>query len=215
MISAWTYSTPVGFGCCGSEPSGLQCGTVLSSWQCCSSKAGCSLRCERSRRWSLSGTGAAVMRYPAALTPAGRSHWEGRTGGGERKRGPDRGRRKMRRAQGEGMSNRERMGTKKGKARGREDGFISQVWCLSKFFCKNPIFFSVMLSWDLFIKIVWLAYPLYLLQTMSICKLCFYRTCNVAWNTLFLNMFKTKIIWLWLGRDWRLRSWSTSIKQAV
>lgn len=162
MISVWTYSTPVGFGCCGSEPSGLQRWTVLSSWQCCSSKAGCSLRCGRSRRWSLSGTGAAVMRYPAALTPAGRSHWEGRMGGGERKRGPDKGGRKMRRAEGEGMSrNRERKGTKKGKGEWQEkmDLFL-RFWCLCQFFFVKINFFSVMLSCELCIKIMWLAYPI-------------------------------------------------------
>lgn len=76
LILAWTYCIPVGFGCFGPGPFGLQCGKVSSSWQCCNSKAGCSLQCGRSLRWSLLGTGAAGMRCRAASTPAERSHWD-------------------------------------------------------------------------------------------------------------------------------------------
>lgn len=92
----WTYSTSVGSGCCGREPSGLEPGTVWSSSRCRSSRAGCSLQCGHSRRWSLSVTGAAGTRCSAASTPGGRSHCEEEKGWGKR-----------------------------GKWKGRGDGFIS------------------------------------------------------------------------------------------
>lgn len=87
-----THSTAPGFGCCGSVPSGGWCGTAWSSWWCCSNRAGCSLRCAHSQRWFPSETGAAARRCPAALTPAGRFHWdrererERRTGGGKKRK---------------------------------------------------------------------------------------------------------------------------------
>lgn len=137
-----TYSTAAGSGCCGSEPSGCHRGTVWSSSRCCSSKAGCSPRCGHSQRWSLWGTGAAMMRCPAASTPAGKSHWEGRMGGGEGKRGRDR--------RWEEQEERARCSRERREAE-KLDSF-HRFWCLS--LEKSHLFFSVMLSCELFMNIV-------------------------------------------------------------
>lgn len=143
MILVLTYSTALGFGCCGPEPSGLRHGTVSSSWQCCSSKAGCSLQCGRFQRWSLSGTGAAMMRCPAALTPAGRSHWEERNGW-------------------RGKGDRDRQERKEDE-RGRMKGERQRTWIYLdlfhtfsgwvRFFSKKTSIFLVKLSYDLFMKV--------------------------------------------------------------
>lgn len=138
LWSFWTYNTSVGFGCCGLEPSGLQCGTVWSSWWCCSSKAGCFLRCGHSRRWFLLGIGAAMMTGPAALTPTGRFHWEGGTGGGERKSGPGREGRELTGAGGDGVS--------RGKRRERREAdklnLFHRFWCLNQGYVKIIFFLS-------------------------------------------------------------------------
>lgn len=76
-FSFWTYSTSAGLCCCGSKLSGWRRGTVGSSWLCCSSTAGYSPQCARCLRWSHGATEVEVIRCRAALTPAGRSRWEG------------------------------------------------------------------------------------------------------------------------------------------